>query len=89
MTDRPEPPPSPASKLPFVLLFLMTLAAFGGPVAIGLVLRGGPSPNWPPDRPVEWITFAGICSLVLGIMAVSVMILLKNQREAERLKRER
>jgi hypothetical protein len=88
MTDRPEPA-SAGAKLPLVLLCLMTLAAFGGPVAIGLVLRGGPSPKWPPDRPVEWITFAGICGLVLGIMAVSVMILLKNQREAERLKRNR
>jgi hypothetical protein len=88
MTDAPSPG-GISPKLPFVLLILMTLAAFGGPVVIGIVLRGGASPRWPPDRPVEWITFAGICGLVLGIMAVSVMILVKNQREAERLKRDR
>jgi len=88
MTDRPAATAS-QTKLPFILLTLMTVATFGGPVVIGIVLRGGPSPEWPPDRPVEWITFVGICGLVFGIMVASVVILLKTQRKAERLKRER
>lgn len=75
-------------RLPFVLLTLMTLVTFGGPVVIWIVLRGGSNPKWPPDRPIEWITFAIICGLVLGFMALCVTILIKNQREVERLKRE-
>lgn len=84
MSDRRNP-----SRLPLILLSLMTLATFGGPVVIGLVLLGGSQRRWPPDRPIEWITFFGICGLVLGIMTVSVVVLVKNQREVERLKRER
>ena len=37
-----------------MLLGLLTLATFGGPVAIVASLRGGASRDWPPDRPVEW-----------------------------------
>ena len=44
-------------RLPYVLLGLLTLATMVGPVAIVVAIRGGPSPDWPPDRAVEWWTF--------------------------------
>ena len=37
------------------LLLAMTLVSFGGPFVILVVLRGGTSAEWPPDRPVEWV----------------------------------
>ena len=55
-------------RLPFVLLGAMTIFTFGGPLAIGFVLRGGASPNWPPDRPVEWATLIGISGMVAALM---------------------
>ena len=54
---------------PFVLLGLMTLATFGGPVAIVATIRGGSSRAWPPDRPVEWWTFGLVTGLVVALMA--------------------
>ena len=68
----PAPPPRPAQaplpRGPFVLLGLMTSFTIGGPFLIGLVLQGGASPNWPPDRPVEWATVLGVSGVVLGLM---------------------
>jgi hypothetical protein len=49
----------PVAWGPLVLLGLLTAATVGGPLAILLVLRGGARPHWPPDRAVEWWTFAG------------------------------
>lgn len=43
------------SRLPLVLLGLMTLVSFGGPVLIAVLLWGGSRSGWPPDRPVEWV----------------------------------
>ncbi len=42
--------------LPYVLLGAMTLVSFGGPFAMLVVIRGGSSADWPPDRAIEWIT---------------------------------
>jgi hypothetical protein len=64
MTSLPNSRPK-LSKLPFVLLGLMTLFSFGGPLAIGYVLAGGSSPRWPPDRAVEWATFIGVSAMVV------------------------
>jgi membrane associated rhomboid family serine protease len=61
-------------RLPFVLLGLMTVFTFGGPVAFGYVLRGGASPNWPPDRPVEWATLLGISGVVVGLMTACLAL---------------
>ncbi len=47
---------TPLPRLPYVLLGAMTLVSFGGPFVILVVVRGGPSARWPPDRPVEWIS---------------------------------
>jgi hypothetical protein len=52
----------------YVLFGLLTLATFGGYFLIGYVLKGGPSPSWPPDRPVEWATFAGVTGAVVGLL---------------------
>ena len=72
------------SRLPFVILGLMTLACFGGPVAFGYVLRGGPNPDWPPDRPVEWATLGLVSGLVVLLMLVSFSFALRNRSEIAR-----
>lgn len=45
----------PLPRLPYLVLGLLTLDCFVGPLALGLILRGGASGAWPPDRPIEWI----------------------------------
>jgi hypothetical protein len=76
-------------RLPFLLLGLMTLAAFGGPVVFGLVLHGGDRPDWPPDRPVEWWTLAIVTALVVVMMAASIALSVANQRAMARIKAAR
>jgi hypothetical protein len=62
MTDnRPR-----SSSWPYALLAAMTLVSFGGPFLVLVVVWGGKSPNWPPDRLLEWITIA----VVLGLFVV-------------------
>ena len=56
------------SKAPLILLGVLTVAAFAGPFGILWVLRGGASPIWPPDRAVEWVTFAGTVGLVVVLV---------------------
>ncbi len=67
-------------RLPFALLGLMTVFTFGGPIAIGSVLRGGASPNWPPDRAVEWATLLGISGVVLALMIACLGLALANRK---------
>lgn len=67
-------------KRGFVLLIVMTVAVLSGPLAIGLVLRGGESPNWPPDRMVEWATFIGVSGGVFALLILCVALALANQR---------
>jgi hypothetical protein len=69
------------SRLPFVLLGLMTLFSFGGPLAFGYVLGGGSSNRWPPDRTVEWATLIGISAVVLILMAVCLSLAFVNHKE--------
>ncbi len=64
---------SPLPRLPFALLGLLTLACFGGPFAL-LVVRGGPSGDWPPDRPVEWIVIAAVLLAVLALFVACVTV---------------
>jgi hypothetical protein len=70
------PARSKIPRLPFVLIGLMTAFTFGGPIAIGYVLRGGTSPNWPPDRPVEWFVFAGVSAMVFVLMMACLSLAL-------------
>jgi hypothetical protein len=65
---------------PYVLLGLMTLATFGGPVAIVASIRGGASREWPPDRAVEWWIFGLTTGLVVVLMAACLGLGLANRR---------
>jgi hypothetical protein len=64
----------PLPWLPNALLGLLTLACFGGPFAL-LIIRGGPSGDWPPDRIVEWVVLALVftSTAVLFVACVTVM----------------
>jgi hypothetical protein len=56
--------------LPYLLLGLMTLLAFGGPFLMVAVILGGEDSRWPPDRPIEWIvTAATVGSVVLLLVS--------------------
>lgn len=61
-TDRPP-------VLPLVLLGVLTVVSLGGPFGIVVALRGGGHAGWPPDRPVEWVVFVGVCAAVVALMA--------------------
>ena len=71
-------------RLPFVLLGLMTAFTFGGPLAIGYVLRGGASPSWPPDRPVEWATFGTVSGMVFVLMMACLSLSMVNRQPVRR-----
>jgi hypothetical protein len=71
-------------RWPFVLLGAMTILTFGGPVLIGYVLKGGPSPKWPPDRTIEWVTFLGISGSVVLMMLACLALGMVNYRDASR-----
>jgi hypothetical protein len=60
--------------LPYMLLGAMTVVSFGGPLAMLVMLRGGPSDKWPPDRAIEWITIGLIVGLVITLFIACVSI---------------
>jgi hypothetical protein len=60
--------PSPRSFYwPYLLLGAMSLLTFGGPFLVLVVVQGGASPIWPPDRVVEWITIAVVLGLFVAL----------------------
>jgi hypothetical protein len=81
-------------RLAYALLAAMTLLSFGGPFLIGAIMRGGVSPDWPPDRPVEWIAFTGVTGLVVAVLIGMALIWVVNMKslraakERARLSRE-
>lgn len=79
-TTPPGPAQAPLPRTPFVMLGLMTLATLAGPLAIILTLRGGRVRTWPPDRPIEWITFIGVVVLVLGLLVGCVALAARARR---------
>ena len=82
------PPTSPPlTRLPFVLLGLLTLVTAGGPVAILLTLRGGTRAQWPPDRPLEWWTFGLTTGAVIVLMSACLVIGLARWRRTPRYSR--
>jgi hypothetical protein len=60
--------------VPYMLLGAMTLVSFGGPFVILVIVRGGASANWPPDRPVEWITIGLVLWLAIALFLACVSI---------------
>jgi hypothetical protein len=60
--------------LPYVLLGAMSLVSFGGPFVILVIVRGGASANWPPDRVVEWVTIALVLVLAIALFLACVSI---------------
>jgi hypothetical protein len=67
--DNPLPP-----ALPFVLLGAMTLVSFGGPFAMLVIIQGGESAKWPPDRPIEWITVGLVVGLAIALFCACISI---------------
>lgn len=65
-------PNSAPPKGPLIMLGLMSVASLGGPFLIFLVIRGGQSPDWPPDRPVEWLTISLVTLSVVSLMLACV-----------------
>jgi hypothetical protein len=61
-------------RWPWYLLVVMSLASFGGPFVIWMVLRGGESPDWPPDRLIEWVVFVAIVSLEITLFALCLAL---------------
>jgi hypothetical protein len=72
---------APRQKRMLILLGIMSLGTFGGPVAIGAILRGGASRVWPPDRPVEWATLLGVSGLVAACMLAIISLGMTQRRE--------
>lgn len=78
-----------ASYRPLLWLVVMTIATFGGPLVFGLVLRGGPSRVWPPDRPIEWWTLGLTSAVVLGLMIGTITASVVLQRRERRARAAR
>ncbi len=75
MSDKPAIP-----RGPLVLLGLMTLVTFLGPLAIWLTLRGGSRAEFPPDRPVEWVVLIGTVGAAAVLMVACLAVGLANHR---------
>ena len=73
--SQPRPP-----RAPFVLLGLLTAASFGGPFVLAATIRGGASPQWPPDRAIEWWAFGLITGLVAVLMTACLALGLVHRR---------
>jgi hypothetical protein len=67
-------PSEPLPRLPYVLLVAMTIVSFAGPFVIFLVMRGGASPRWPPDRWIEWAAIAIVMGLFLALFVACLSI---------------
>jgi hypothetical protein len=64
---------SPLPRWPYVLLGLLTLACFGGPFAL-LIVQGGPSGDWPPDRAVEWVVIALVFTTTIALFVACITL---------------
>ncbi len=77
-------PPARLPRWPFVVIGLMTTLTILGPILIGWVLSGGASAQWPPDRPVEWVTLLGTSGAVLALMVVCLSLIWTNRQPRSR-----
>jgi hypothetical protein len=64
----------PSPTLPYALLVAMTIVSFGGPFVIFIVLRGGESARWPPDRWIEWAAITIVMGLFLLLFVACLTI---------------
>lgn len=64
----------PVPRLPYFLLGGLTLISFGGPFAMLVIVRGGPSARWPPDRLVEWVVIGLVCTLAVTLFWACVTL---------------
>ena len=68
------------------LLVLMTLVTFVGPMAVWMVVQGGPRQDFPPDRPIEWIVLGGAAAAAAILMIACLACGLVNYRALGRAK---
>jgi hypothetical protein len=62
------------ANVPYALLGALSVVCFGGPFVILVVVRGGASTGWPPDRPIEWITIAVVFGLFFALFFACVTL---------------
>lgn len=55
--------------VPWILLAALSLNSFAGPFLILVVVMGGESNRWPPDRPVEWIVGGTVIVFEIVLLA--------------------
>jgi hypothetical protein len=58
---------------PHVVLGALTIVTFVGPPSL-LIVRGGPSAYWPPDRAVEWFVVATVPLLAIVLMTACLTV---------------
>lgn len=63
-----------ALRLPLLVLGLLTLDCFLGPLALWLVLGGGARDKWPPDRPVEWVVAGAIIASAAALFVACLTV---------------
>jgi uncharacterized membrane protein YhaH (DUF805 family) len=56
----------------FALFTLLSILTFAGPLLILVVGKGGESPTYPPDRPIEWRVFVGVIVLYVVLLALTL-----------------
>ena len=64
----------PVPRLPYLLLGGLTLVCFGGPVAMLVIVRGGPGARWPPDRAIEWVVIGLVFTLAIALFLACVSL---------------
>jgi hypothetical protein len=64
----------PLPRLPNVLLGLLSVICFGGPLPVWLVLGGGTSGVWPPDRPIEWLVVGVVITAAAALFVACITV---------------
>ncbi len=73
----------PLPRLPYILLAALSLVSFAGPFLIIMVIRGGESSLWPPDRLVEWLAIGVLLALFLFLFAACLSIRIWHRPKTE------